>query len=501
MSTRQRITVILLFLITLGASGCGSGQAATPALAPTQTPTPLPPTNTPLPHWAGATSDNHWEMQFDYNQTAGLLENVSLTYQGDAIHPCAFQVTKIALKPDGSFDYKFSYADLINAMTVNGSISGRLVEASSLSGKLTISLCDSIVYLYEKDLAWTASLLTAGSPTGMASLPASATPADQPTQPASATPAIQTTLTASETPTLGVSFISSAPGNIAFVSGQSIMLMPANGSKAPAILYSTRDQLDWLKWSPEGKKILFSEFGISQSANSGLYRMNADGSGVVRLVPLDFPPDKKLVAWSPDSQRIAFVNAADIYTVYADGSGLTNITKNPGTYASLAWSPDGQKIAFTWSKTDPNNTNAYLIDPDGSGRAELAEDLPSRLAWSPDGMKLAFCASGSAIPGLFVLNRDGSGQVHLSEDLCFNFAWLPDSQRLVFISGFAQIINMDGSGLIDLKQSGLSLSVSPDGNWIALGSLNTIYVVNVDGSAASQVTQADSFNVEPEWQP
>jgi hypothetical protein len=213
MYTRPRIVLVFL-LIALAASGCGSERTSTPVPTPRRTPTPPAPTATSLPHWSGTSTEAHWAIGFDTNPAAGQLENVSFLYLGDAIHPCAFQVTRTALNPDSSFDYTFHYADLSGAMTVKGAINGRLADAATFSGNLTISLCDSIVYLHEKGLIWSAPPILSAASTDAATPPAFAAPTVQQTPTATATPAGQSSPAVSECPTPGASPISGAPGDI-----------------------------------------------------------------------------------------------------------------------------------------------------------------------------------------------------------------------------------------------------------------------------------------------
>lgn len=55
-------------------------------------------------------------------------------------------------------------------------------------------------------------------------------------------------------------------------------------------------------------------------------------------------------AWSPDGKRIAFSAKVggnyDIYTMRADGTGVTRVTTSPREDAKPTWSPDGKQLAF-----------------------------------------------------------------------------------------------------------------------------------------------------------
>ena len=127
-------------------------------------------------------------------------------------------------------------------------------------------------------------------------------------------------------------------------------------------------------WSPDGKRIVFLEGQLTDSADGrdwaeslSLYTMAADGTSrrpeVKRVA--HYPP-----RWSPDSERIAYVAKDDdakqaIYVVPADGYSverdqqrLTDAVSGP------SWSPDGQRIAF--AKPAGNEMGLYTIDRFGT---------------------------------------------------------------------------------------------------------------------------------------
>src|SRR3989440_1939865 len=63
-------------------------------------------------------------------------------------------------------------------------------------------------------------------------------------------------------------------------------------------------------------------------------------------------------------------NPSQIFTVNPDGTGLTQLTNDPGDGASWpAWSPDGTKIAFA-SHRSPDGI--YIMDADGANAHRIA---------------------------------------------------------------------------------------------------------------------------------
>ncbi len=196
-------------------------------------------------------------------------------------------------------------------------------------------------------------------------------------------------------------------------------------------------------WSPGGQRIAFVR-------GDGIYAMNADGSGAVRLTTGRYDHEP---AWSPDGRRIAFVRGDDIHAMNADGSGVVRLTRS-GDDNSPAWSPDGRRIAFV------REDGIHVMNADGSGVERLTSSGDDNgPAWSPDGRRIAF----SAWLDIHVMNADGSGLRRLTGVYSDNPApaWSPDGQRIALTSlrgvhsenHEIYVMNADGSNVERLTDS------------------------------------------------
>jgi hypothetical protein len=91
-------------------------------------------------------------------------------------------------------------------------------------------------------------------------------------------------------------------------------------------------------WSPDGSRISF----ISRREDPGgdVWTMKPDGTDLVKLT--GYPGPDQVAAWSPDGQQIALwrliSGTSGIWTMNADGSGLHQITPW-GTAKGLDWQP------------------------------------------------------------------------------------------------------------------------------------------------------------------
>jgi Tol biopolymer transport system component len=161
--------------------------------------------------------------------------------------------------------------------------------------------------------------------------------------------------------------------------------------------------------------------------NYHLYVMNADGSALVDITPLNLLHIESIswspsLSWSPDGQYIAFETTKDgvmqIFKIKPNGSGLVQLTFGKEGSFSPSWSPDGQYIAFAASKD--NVLQIFKIKSDGSGLVQLtlSNSNGDEPMWSPDGKNIMFTFSNpdildsTGIPGapqIYIMNSDGTG--------------------------------------------------------------------------------------------
>ena len=215
--------------------------------------------------------------------------------------------------------------------------------------------------------------------------------------------------------------------------------------------------------------------------------------------------------------RIVFDNYRDVWSINADGTGLTRLTRSPAPEFDAAWSPDGTKIAFRFERNgDPE---IWLMNADGSDRRRLTRGLSP--AWSPDGSKIAYASPGKILcppgrglrcTGISVMNADGSGQHRVPHTDGGEYpSWSPDGKRIAFNSNLSgdhvmYIVDLDGSRLVDLSKVGEGWQVdwSPDGRSILFTShrdhpdnYTDVYVMRPDGSGVKRLTHNRAYT--PAW--
>jgi Tol biopolymer transport system component len=207
------------------------------------------------------------------------------------------------------------------------------------------------------------------------------------------------------------------------------------------------------------------------------------------------------------SGRIAFDNFEDVWTIDADGTDLTRLTRAPYPEFDSSWSPDGTEIAFRSERS--GEPEIWIMNADGTGRRRLTEGLSP--AWSPDGSLIAFAGREGA---LSVIRPDGTGLRVLPGTEGGEYpAWSPDGSRIAFNSNLTgdhvmYIAQADGSKVVDLSDVGEGWQVdwSPDGRWILFTShrdhpdnYTDVYVMRPDGSGIRRLT--NNLGYTPAWSP
>jgi Tol biopolymer transport system component len=172
-------------------------------------------------------------------------------------------------------------------------------------------------------------------------------------------------------------------------------------------------------YSPDASLIAFASDGGRYPAKQGIYLMNAvDGSQVRRVTSL--PPAASLdyaPRFSPDGKRLVFTRDVDeaslagaLYVVNLDGSGLRKITSDDLYPGDADWSPDGTRIVFEAADPQSPFGGVWIVGSDGSGLRNVtapasgvgALDGFSDPVWSPDGSLILTLHGVHSDDGVFI---------------------------------------------------------------------------------------------------
>jgi Tol biopolymer transport system component len=201
----------------------------------------------------------------------------------------------------------------------------------------------------------------------------------------------------------------------------------------------------------------------------------------------------------------------DIYTINADGSGLTNLTK--GTFGDALfprWSPDGSQIAFIVAYN-----GGWVMQRDGSGAHVVSNPNDCynsyvRLSWSPSGDRLL---GDCEMVEQFVINISDRTSYSLTQrwgNVADYPDWSPVDDRIAYLRGpNISVANLDGSNGKVVAADANEAAWSPDGKRVAFIRMNAnqsqaIWIVNDDGTNEQSVTFPANRTISddaPAWSP
>jgi hypothetical protein len=221
-----------------------------------------------------------------------------------------------------------------------------------------------------------------------------------------------------------------------FLSPPEVRIRPlAGGTPTTVYSYSPGEAtIGEPTWSPDGTKLIFAVRIFSGATHIAIDSVDTDGSDPKTLVTIaggsgifQFP------SYSPDGSNILFIGPAsgsglpEIDVANADGSDVKAVTSSTTVIPEEhpRFSPDGTKIAFSGSlpeSVSPEyNQRIYTVNADGSGLTELThgfseanDEWAFEPEWTPDGSKIIypyeFSEGGLKKYELYVVNADGSDE-------------------------------------------------------------------------------------------
>jgi tricorn protease len=267
-----------------------------------------------------------------------------------------------------------------------------------------------------------------------------------------------------------ISFMSAGPDDIVFEAGGSLYLMDATSQVYDAVAVNVVSDLSVelpqsvdvsgsignMTASPEGKRVVFQ-------ARGELFNVPATDGYVVNMTRSSGAFDRD-PAWSPDGELVAYwSDRSGEYEIHVqDSDGMSEprqLTRRGRGYGyRLYWSPDSEKIAFI------DETNDISVVDVGSGDVTVAGNYEWNvghggrqgypIAWSPDSRWIAFTQGGEnshSVVVLFDVEAEARHQI--------TSGFYDDSQP---------VFSTDGRHLFYLTNRNLSAAYSAlgDGTWV-----------------------------------
>ena len=241
------------------------------------------------------------------------------------------------------------------------------------------------------------------------------------------------------------------------------------------------------------------------------------------------------VAVSPNGERLVFASTShsatpDLFIKHIDGKTITQITDDPASDMMPSFSPDGRQVAFTSNRA--GNWDIWVVPVAGGKPMQLTNSTAQDLhpSWSPDGRHIVYSAlsSRSGLWELVLVNVSNPSTPHFLGDGRFP-EFSPDGTKIAFQRARQRGTRQFSIWTVDFANGQTSRATeivaaanaavitptwSPDGRKLAFATVvnpgaegdashgaATLWVVNIDGTGKSNLTNDRFTNVQPVWSP
>lgn len=206
-----------------------------------------------------------------------------------------------------------------------------------------------------------------------------------------------------------------------------------------------------LSYSPDGKRLAFAVPDVRSGFAPVVVDLATRKETHIEVKTFD---GARLI-WSPDGSRIYFCASRKaepaIWSVGADGKGLTRLTPEGTPTLDPALSPDGTRFACQVAGKRAYGQEIHVLNGSGKDLANLtSRTSPSFWSpvWSPDGKQLALQSDVNHAVELFVgspSGRLGKPCTRINGADLAQLTWLPDAKS-VLLSDAGQVLVIDSAG-------------------------------------------------------
>ena len=257
-------------------------------------------------------------------------------------------------------------------------------------------------------------------------------------------------------------------------------------------------------WSPDGK-VLACSVRID-GTNAKPATVSTDDGIVTPITDRTWIAVNR-TAWLNDGRGIIFSaseeNSIQLWLAPFPRGELRRITNDIISYGntSLSLTADSSTIATVQVERDFSVFVTTLNDPTkGRQIAKGGSDVPMGTTftnWTPDG-RILFSTDVTGNSEIWVINPDGSGRAQLINHRAFdgNMVMAPDGRHIVFSSTRSGRMNLwrtdaDGSHPVQITTGGYDLrpAITPDGRWVIYTDTATpdMRKVSINGGESAQL--------------